>query len=58
LLRQRQITLDLELKDRRDRYNEAVRRYNAAISRLPGSVVALVGAFRPLRPLDFEPAGP
>jgi LemA protein len=58
LLRQRQITLDLELKDRRDRYNEAVRRYNAAISRVPGSVVALVGAFRPLRPLDFEPAGP
>jgi len=58
LLRQRQATLDLELKDRRDRYNEAVRAYNAAINRVPGRLVALVGEFRPLRPLDFEPAGP
>jgi len=53
LLRQRQATLDLELKDRRDRYNEAVRAYNTAITRAPGKLVALVGQFPPLRPLDF-----
>ena len=58
LLRQRQATLDLELKDRRDAYNDAVRRYNAAIGRVPGNVVALVGAFPRLRPLDFERAHP
>jgi LemA protein len=56
LLRQRQATLDLELKDRHDGYNEAVREYNAAIGRFPGSLVALVTAFPPLRPLDFESA--
>jgi LemA protein len=56
LLRQRQATLDLELKDRRDGYNEAVRKYNAAIGRVPGRVVALLTAFPPLRTLDFEPA--
>jgi LemA protein len=58
LLRQRQATLDLELKDRRDAYNDAVRDYNAAIGRIPGNVVALVGAFPRLRPLDFERAHP
>jgi LemA protein len=56
LLRQRQATLDLELKDRREGYNDAVRAYNAAIGRVPGRVVALVGAFPPLRTLDFEHA--
>ena len=56
MLRQRQATLDLELKDRRDRYNDAVRAYNGAISRVPGRLVALIAAFPPLRPLDFEPA--
>jgi LemA protein len=58
LLRQRQATLDLELKDRRDGYNDAVREYNAAIARVPANVVALVGAFPRLRPLDFERVGP
>jgi LemA protein len=58
LLRQRQATLDLELKDRRDGYNDAVREYNTAIGRIPGNVVALVGAFPRLRPLDFERAHP
>jgi LemA protein len=58
LLRQRQATLDLELKDRRDAYNDAVRDYNAAIGRIPGNLVALVGAFPRLRPLDFERAHP
>jgi LemA protein len=53
LLRQRQATLDLELADRRDRYNEAVGVYNAAITRVPGNLVALVGQFPPLRQLDF-----
>ena len=57
LLRQRQATLDLEIKDRRDRYNEAVRAYNAAITRAPGRLVALVGEFPPLRPLDFTAGG-
>jgi LemA protein len=58
LLRKRQATLDLELADRRDRYNEAVREYNAAIGRVPGNVVALFGAFPPLRALDFERSAP
>jgi len=53
-MRQRQATLDLELKTGHDRYNDAVRKYNAAIGRVPGRVVALVGAFPPLRPLDLE----
>jgi LemA protein len=57
LLRQRQATLDLELKDRLDRYNESVREYNAAVGRGLSSFVALVGSFPPLRPLDFEGAG-
>lgn len=54
LLQKRQQTLDLELADRRDRYNAAVREYNAAIGRVPGNVVALLAAFPPLQPLDFE----
>ena len=58
LLRQRHATLDLEIADRRDRYNAAVRDYNAAIGRVPGSVVALVGQFPPLRPLEFERSAP
>jgi len=58
MARQRQATLDLELKAGLDRYNDAVRAYNAAIGRVPGNVVALVGAFPRLRPLDFERAGP
>jgi LemA protein len=57
LLRQRQATLDLEIKDRRDGYNDAVRAYNAAINRVPGRVIALLTAFPPLRTLDFERAG-
>jgi LemA protein len=56
MVTQRQATLDLELADRRDRYNAAVRDYNAAIGRLPGSIVALVGEFPPLKALDFEPS--
>jgi hypothetical protein len=58
MARQRQATLERELKGGLDRYNDAVRAYNAAIGRLPGNVVALVGAFPRLRPLDFERAGP
>lgn len=58
LLRQRQATLDLELTDRRERYNDAVRAYSAAIGRPPGNVVALVAAFPRFRPLDFERVGP
>jgi LemA protein len=54
MLRQRHATLDLELAQRRDGYNSAVRDYNAAIGRLPGRFIALLGEFRPLRPLDFE----
>jgi LemA protein len=57
LLRQRQATLDLELKDRLDRYNESVREYNAAVGRGLSGFVALVGSFPPLHPLDFEGAG-
>ena len=56
LMQKRQQTLDLELADRRDRYNSAVHEYNAAIRRVPGNVVALLAAFPPLRPLEFEGA--
>jgi LemA protein len=58
LLRQRAATLDAELKGARQRYNHAVSAYNASLSRVPGSLVALVGEFAPLQPLDFEGAGP
>ena len=58
LLQKRQQTLDVELADSRDRYNAAVRDYNAAIGRVPGSVVALVAAFPPLRPLELERISP
>ena len=54
MLRQRHATLELELAERRDRYNAAVLDYNAAIGKLPGRLVALLGEFPPLRPLDFE----
>ncbi len=57
LLRQRAATLDAELKVARQRYNEAVTAYNASISRVPANLVALVGAFAPLHPVDFESAG-
>jgi LemA protein len=57
LLRQRQATLEHELTERRDRYNDAVRDYNAVAGRLPNRLVALVAAFPRLRPLDVdEPA--
>lgn len=56
LLLQRQATLDSELAERRDRYNEAVQKYNAAIGRVPGRIAALAGEFPPLRPFDSEPA--
>jgi LemA protein len=55
LLRQRHATLDAEITQRRERYNEAVGGYNAAIAGVPGSLVALVGQFQRLRPL--EPGG-
>lgn len=56
LLRQRHATLDAEIAERRDRYNEAVRRYNGAIGGLAGRFVALAGEFPPLKPLEIEPA--
>jgi LemA protein len=43
LLQKRQQTLDVELADRRERYNSAVGEYNAVLA-----------AFPPLRPLDLE----
>ena len=52
MLRQRNATLDGEITERRALYNNAVARYNTAISRLPGNVVALLGGFRPLAALD------
>lgn len=57
LLRQRHTTLDGEIAERRERYNETVREYAAAIGRAPGNVVAFVGQFPRLRPLEVEPAG-
>ena len=54
MLRQRNSTLDREIVERRALYNEAATRYNAAIARLPGNVVAMLGGFRPLGALDAE----
>jgi LemA protein len=54
MLRQRNATLDAEIVERRALYNEAAARYNAAIGRLPGNVVAVLGGFRPLAALDVE----
>lgn len=54
LLRQRNTTLDGEIAEQRAGYNAAVGGYNTAIARLPGSVVALLGGFRPLRALDAD----
>jgi LemA protein len=56
LLRQRNATVDIEIAERRDRYNAAVIDYNAAINRIPGRVVALAGEFPPLRQLETDPA--
>lgn len=56
MLRQRHATIDSEIAQRREAYNEAVRQYNAAVARVPGKVVALLGGFRSLRPLDVGPA--
>jgi LemA protein len=55
LVRQRHATLDSEIAERRERYNEAVRQYNAAVARIPGKIVALLGGFRSMRPLDVGP---
>jgi LemA protein len=54
LLRQRNATLDAEIAERRAFYDETVNAYNAAIARLPGNVVALLGGFRPLRALGVD----
>lgn len=58
MLRQRNSTLDGEITERRALYNEAVARYNAAIARMPGNVVAVLGGFRPLRALGVDAASP
>jgi LemA protein len=57
LLRQRHATLDAELAERRDRYNQAVRAYNATKGRVPGRVVALLGQFPRLHPLEVDRPG-
>ncbi len=54
MLRQRNATLDAEIAERRALYDETVARYNAAIGRIPGNVVAVLGGFRPLAALDVE----
>jgi LemA protein len=52
LIRQRHATLDTEIDERRALYNEAVAQHNAALQRPLGTVVALLGRFRPLPTLD------
>jgi LemA protein len=52
VLRQRNATLDAEIAAQRARYDEGVTRYNSAIRRPPGNIVALLGGFRPLPWLD------
>jgi LemA protein len=54
LLRKRSATLDDEITERRTSYNGAAQRYNDAIRRAPGNVVALLGGFRPLRTLAAD----
>jgi LemA protein len=55
LLRQRHATLDAEIAERRERYNQSVRDYNAAKGRVPGNLVAFIGQFPPLRQLETDP---
>lgn len=52
LRRQSSATLDHEIVERQALYNEAVLRYNAAIGRMPGIIVATLTGFAPLQPLD------
>jgi LemA protein len=58
LVRQRYVTLDQEIAERRDAYNAAVNEYNAAKRRVPGSVVAVIGQFPALRALEVEGSAP
>jgi len=57
LLRQSSATLDHEIAERQDLYNDAVLQYNASISRIPGNIVATLSGFSPLRPLNVDGAG-
>jgi hypothetical protein len=54
-LRQRHATLDAEIAERRERYNQRVRDYTAAMGRVPGNLVAFTGLFPPLRQLETGP---
>jgi LemA protein len=56
LLRQRHATLEAEIADRRRRYNDAVRDYDAASGGLLGRLVAFIGQFPPLRQLEADSA--
>jgi LemA protein len=57
MLRQSTATLDREIAERQQLYNEAVLHYNAAIRRLPGNIIAPLSGFAPLQPLDGGTAG-
>jgi LemA protein len=54
LIRQSNATLNQEIAERQGVYNEAVLRYNAAIGRMPGSMIATLSGFAPLKPLDSD----
>jgi LemA protein len=46
--------LESGLRERRAIFNDAVRQNNAAVGRFPGNVVALLGRFRAVPPIDVE----
>ena len=54
-LQQRLATLETGIAERGELYNAAVRENNLAIGRFPGSVVAILGGFRSLRPFALDP---
>jgi len=53
-LEERVGTLAAGIAERRKLYNEAAGQNNAAISRLPGRVVAGLGGFQRLEPFEFD----
>jgi LemA protein len=54
-LQQRLATLENGIAERGEIYNDAVRQNNLAIGRFPGSIVAILGGFRRLQALAFDP---
>lgn len=55
-LQQRVATLETGIVERGALYNAAAQQNNEALGRFPGSIVAVLGGFRPLPPFVFDAA--